>query len=380
MRLRVAVVGGGLGGCAAAIALRGVGAEVTVFEAAPAPRREGQSVSLLMNGTAAFAALRVGGQPGQRITRVSLLHSRTGRHLVTVDAAELERLQGHPYVVVPRNELLDPLLGALDGHVAYSKRAVGVANTGSGAEVHFADGSSEFADLVVAADGAHSCLRLSLWPQDGGRLLSFAFQGTVDLPPDYPSDEEVFLSMAPGAFLGTFPTTRGRIGWFIEERAGSTDRPPAPVRDYLLRRVAEGWAGPIGALIEATPEEEVAKEVYPIRVRRPPRTWGDRRIVLLGDAAHALNPALGQGTNQAFTDAVALARAVSRSGSADDVLPTYSRSRARRTTLYWRMAKTMLNPWYSTMTNSLGWTTNRMATRSWTLLTRPDPVVRETLS
>jgi FAD-dependent urate hydroxylase len=377
--MRVAVVGGGLGGTAAAVALRKVGAEVEVFEASPEPRLEGQSLSLLMNGTAAYAALGVGEVPGHRITKVAFLDHRSGQRLMTVDAGALEHRLGHPYVVVPRSDLLEPLLGALDGAVSYGKRASMVTNTDAGAEVHFADGSRTSADLVVIADGARSGLRQSLWPDDQGELFSFAFQGTVALPSDYPSSDEARLSVGPGIFTGAFPTTAGRIGWFIDQRADSSGRPPTPTRDYLLDRFAS-WPGGFASLIEATPAEEVEKEVYPIYIRRPRHTWGVGRIALLGDAAHSLNPALGQGTNQAFTDAVVLADTLRRAGSANGVLATYSRRRRLRTTAYWRLARWMLSPTFSRMSDySARWTSDDAATRSWTLLTRVDPTVRRVL-
>jgi len=278
---------------------------------------------------------------------------------------------------VSRRELLDPLLGALDGSIVYAKRATTVENTPSGAGVHFADGTSEGADLVVVADGARSALRLSLWPADQGQFFSFAFQGTVDLHPDYPSADTAFLCMGPGVFTGTFPTTNGQVGWFIDQRAEVPARPPAPVKNYLLSRFRD-WSGPLRALIEATPEEEVDAEVYPIYVRRP--RWGKGRVVLAGDAAHSLNPALGQGTNQAFTDAVALGAAVSTSRAADEVLATYSRSRSRRATMFWRMAKMTLHPALARFSDLARWNSDGMATRSWRLLTRPDPVVRAALA
>lgn len=375
--MRIAVVGGGLAGCAAAVALRNQGSEVEVFEAADQPRREGQSVSLLMNGTAAFAALGMRPQPGHRITQVTFLRRGSGRPLMTVDAAALEAHFGHPYVVVPRRELLEPLLMSLEGSITYSKAATAVRNTVSGAEISFGDGSTEEADLVVVADGARSVLRAGMWPEDAGQFFSVAFQGTAPLPSGYGSPDTVFMSVGSGALAGTFPTTEGQVGWFIDQRARSPRRPPGRIKDYLVSRFQD-WPGALPSLIGSTPEEEVEKEVYPIYVRRP--RWGEGRIVLVGDAAHAFNPALGQGTSQGFTDAIALAAAVAGAGDAGDVLGPYATSRSRRVMRLWRMAKMTLGPGVGAISEMARWNSDRMATRSWRVLTRPDPVVSSALA
>ena len=375
--MRVVIVGGGLGGCAAAIALRKVGCEVKVFEGAAQPRREGQSVSLLMSGTAAYAALDVGPQPGHRITKVTFLRRRSGRPMMNIDAASLESRFGHPYVVVPRRELLEPLLKALGDSVAFSKTATGVHDSDSSASVLFSDGSCEEADLVVVADGARSALRSALWPDDTGRFFSFAFQGTVPVPGDYGEPDRVVMCLGPGTLTGTFPTTGDQLGWVIDRRAPSPDGRPESVKDYLLSEF-EDWPGGIADLIESTPDQEVEREIYPIYVRRP--RWGQGRVVLVGDAAHSFNPAIGQGTNQAFTDAVVLADVVSRTDRAGDVLGDYAGRRDRRVTMLWRMSQMSLNPAFARFSDIARWNSDRMATRSWTVLVRPDRVVRRVVA
>lgn len=372
--MRAAVIGGGLGGCAAAIGLRAVGVDVTVFESADRMRREGESISLHPNGTAALAALGVPNPPGQRIEKITMLNRRSGKALLTIDMAEVERRTGRPYVVIPREDMLGVLIDRLDDGVVYSKRCVAVSHTGSGATAEFADGTTASADLVVGADGSRSVIRSLVWPEDTSKPFSTAWQATVPLPADHPSPTEALLSFAPGTITGIFPTTKDRLLWFIEDRRLRSTGDSSEDKLALLERFGS-WGGALPAAIDAAQGQTI--RIDQVYVRRPPKQWGRGAVTLAGDAAHALSPSIGQGTNQAFCDAVALAVAVRHAPSTKDALDRYRRSRHRRASAYWWWARLTMAP---AAGPSIGlnqrMATDAVATRYWSKATGPDPVVR----
>jgi 2-polyprenyl-6-methoxyphenol hydroxylase-like FAD-dependent oxidoreductase len=338
----VAVVGGGLGGCGAAIGLAGIGLDVSVFEAAPAVRLEGESISLLSNGTSALAALGVAGRYGHRIARLEFLARRgDGRALTHVDTAEIERRTGFPYVVIPRAEMLQLLIERLQVPISYGKRCVGISASAAGAEISFADGTSTAADLVVAADGTRSVLREALWPEDQSKAFSTAWQGTVAMPSDYGEPQVAVVVPGPGLTTGAFPTTTGRVAFFVESRTGLSDTTGQDDRSMLLRELA-AEPGPLRALVERSDATGIRRdEVY---LRPPPRRRARRGVFLVADAAHTLSPSVGQGTNLAFEDAVALALAIRDHEDLESAGRAYSRSRQRRAKALWRLAKLSTDP------------------------------------
>jgi len=372
--MKAIVVGGGLGGCAAAVGLLAAGHDVTVYEAAGTMREEGESISLFANGLAALGALGVQEHFGHRISRLTFLLRKTGRPATSVNMTAIERKTGYPYVLVPRCDVLEILAGRLGEQVIYGKRCVGVTSAPDGATIHFADGTEASSDLVVAADGSRSILRQSLWPEDQSQRFSMAWQGTVALPDDYPSPEEVFIVVGPGTVAGAFPTTEDRAIFVVEDRAG-LDLPTENVKETLLERYGR-WPRPIVSLVEAiAPDAIRADEVF---ISRPPRSWAKDRVFLLGDAAHSFSSSIGQGTNQAFEDAVALAQAAGAGSDLDQAGRRYTRSRHRRATLYWQYARLATQPALSRV-NELNQrlTPSSVTTMSWHRVTRPSRQVRK---
>lgn len=334
--MKAVVIGGGLGGCAAAIALRGIGWDVEVFEASERTRREGESISLWSNGTAALARMGIDDPPGEPIGTLRF-QDRRGTRLGEADIAGLSLRLGYPNITVPREEMLGRLVAQLASPVNYAKRAVRVTTDTDTPHVVFADGSEVGGDLVVAADGVHSVLRSALWPGDGPVFLGAGiWQATAERPSGYPA-RLVSCTIAGGTFVGAFPTAGNRVNWFIDEHAGS----PAAASDAAgLGHRFGNWPAPLPALLAATDPEQI--RFYPIYGRRPRRHWVRGRVALLGDAAHAMAPALGQGAGQAFVDAVVLARSVAGHRNLDDGLRAYGRQRSRVARAYWRAAKVSL--------------------------------------
>jgi 2-polyprenyl-6-methoxyphenol hydroxylase-like FAD-dependent oxidoreductase len=295
------VIGAGIGGLAAAIGLQRAGAEVAVFERAEQVRTVGSGLSLFGNGFTALDALGLGDQvralaaPG--VDLAAGQRRPDGRWLSRTPAEAIAQLG-----IVHRAELHRLLVGALAPGSLRLGAAVGEVSP-AGTELTVA-GSVERFDVVVAADGIHSRVRSS-WPGDPGLRYSgySAWRGVTDRPVDLRG--AAGETWGRGLRFGLAPLADGRVYWF-----GVASMPAGTVLDDeagTARRLFSGWHAPIAHLLDATPPSAVTRlDVHDLA--GPVPTFRRGRCVLLGDAAHAMTPDLGQGANQALEDAATLTR------------------------------------------------------------------------
>lgn len=331
--MRVVVVGAGIGGLATAVGLQRAGADVAVLEQADGPRGTGSGLSIFGNGWTALDALGLGGQAralallGMGGLR-SVQRTPDGTVLTSMPPSAVARLG-----VVHRADLHDLLLASLGpGTVRHGTRVAAVSEDGH--DVVLADGSRERADVVVAADGISSGIRAA-WPQDPGlRYAGYvAWRGVTATPVNLLG--AAGETWGRGRRLGLTPLRDGRVYWYATE----TTPPGSAVGDAhaeVVQRFAS-WHAPVAAVLAATPPAVVTR--LDVRdLARPLPTFRRGRCVLLGDAAHAMTPDLGQGANQALEDAVTLARLL-RMRPVDDALAEYDRLRRPRTRRLSRAAR-----------------------------------------
>ncbi|HEY5877712.1 MAG TPA: FAD-dependent monooxygenase [Nakamurella sp.] len=338
VNLRVGVVGGGIGGLATAIGLQRAGADVTVFERSEQPAVSGSGLSLFGNGLTALAALGLD-RPAREIGAVSGglgvdapagQRRPDGRWL-----ARLPRAATQSVAVVHRADLHRILLDALEPGTLRAGQAVHRVST-DGRTV-LLPGEPQSFDVVVAADGVRSRVRRA-WPGDPGvRYAGYvAWRGVTDRPVEVSSGSGE--TVGRGLRFGIAPLADGRVYWFaVVSQSSDVPAPDGP--DLALDRFG-GWHRPIRALIEATPPDGIhALPIDELAGRLPSFVRG--RCVLLGDAAHAMTPNLGQGGNQALEDAVTLAALLSGPGRIDDALAEYDRLRRPRTQRIARQASVL---------------------------------------
>ncbi|GGL96091.1 MULTISPECIES: FAD-dependent oxidoreductase [Micromonospora] len=346
------VVGAGLGGLAVAGALSGSGWQVTLLERADRVRPEPTAVVLWPNGVRALRALGLDAALAAISTPLpdGGVRRPDGQWLVQPRPASAERTP----LVAHREDLYDALIAALGDRVDL-RTGVTIRSVRAepGERPVVGDGRQTFtADLVVAADGTDSVLRRQLAPATGvvssGCVTWAAVVPWYQVPPavaDRPAGGEVlgagyrFVS-AP---LGRHSSTgRGGVHW-IATAAGAPRPEPPETQLTLLRRWYAGWPEPVAGLLAATdPAALVQRE---IRELRPlPRTYafpaGPGGVVLLGDAAHAMPPHLGQGACLAFEDAATL-QSLARELSLPDTLTAYDRARRSRAATVVRQTRRM---------------------------------------
>jgi 2-polyprenyl-6-methoxyphenol hydroxylase-like FAD-dependent oxidoreductase len=299
------VIGGGIGGLATAIALRGAGIEARVFERASEVREVGAGLSLWPNGLRALDAIGLGDAVRRLSVRDmdSALRSWRGRVLVAANGVELERLLGDVSLIIHRGDLLALLAGALPADaITTSAPCIGFDEDEGGVTARFAGGGEARGDLLVGADGIHSAVRSQLWGAAAPRYAGYtAWRAVV------PFDHRRLapgISIGRGCQFGQAPMAGGMVYWFASHSRPAGSRAAAGWRAELLDLFGK-WHAPITDLIASTPDEDILQNDI---IDRPPiDAWGRGRVTLLGDAAHAMTPNLGQGANQALEDAQALA-------------------------------------------------------------------------
>jgi len=330
MERKAIIVGAGIGGLSASIALRAAGFRTIVVERAPELRAVGAGIALWPNAVLALRRLGVGAAVEAAGAAVidGGLRSWRGAPLAASAAAELDRHFGAPLVMVHRAALLAALLTEVDEEdVRLGSEVVALRQDAHAAEIRLSDGSVLRGDVVIGADGLRSRIRAELVGDGDPRYSGYtAWRGVL------PVDAGLLPRMLFGewwgkrALFGIAPLGGSQTHWWASRR--TAERPAGdPLDDKLdLARAFAAWQEPIPEMIDSTMPEAILST--PLYDRRPLRRWSDGRVALLGDAAHPMLPNLGQGACQAIADAVALAHALSTEPDVTTALSRYSARRA----------------------------------------------------
>ena len=318
-RLTIGIIGAGIGGLCAAIALQQAGHSVEVFEQAKAFMRVGADINLTPNAVRALDGLGIGdgvrqfaARPTHRISRMWDSGEETSR-LEMSDAAE--RKYGAPQLTIHRADLLQVLAEAFPlEQVHFARRAEAVNREAGKVQISFTDGTQATVDVLIGADGIHSVVRSALFGEEHPRFTGVvAYRAVVpaEKVAHVPNIQAFTKWWGPDAHsqIVTFPLNQGRDIFIFATTAQDSwhlESWTTPGNVAELRTHYANYHPDARALLEAC--DEVLKTA--LYERDPLPYWAANGLVLLGDAAHPMMPFMAQGAGQAIEDAVVLARAL----------------------------------------------------------------------
>jgi 2-polyprenyl-6-methoxyphenol hydroxylase-like FAD-dependent oxidoreductase len=348
--MRALIAGAGIAGLTSAIALRQRGVETLILERAGSAReiQVGGCIHVWHNGMRGLQRLDVGERllelAGEAavVDRAEFWTAR-GRLMYGWSVRDIEQRVHSPTFGVRRPDLHRVLLDAVEeGLVQFDESCVGFEQDNDGVRVRLASGREERGDVLIGADGLRSTLRAALPGATEPRYAGYVSWQAI---------ARVSTDVAP---VGLFRVLWGRGARFLFYRIGpeevyweGTFAAPAggadaegQRRENALERF-RGWPAPVETILQATEEAAISRaDMYD---RPPSKQWGLGRVTLVGDAAHAMTNAVGQGANQAIEDSLVLARCLAGQTDPAAALRSYEAARMPRATqfasLSWALAR-----------------------------------------
>jgi salicylate hydroxylase/6-hydroxynicotinate 3-monooxygenase len=339
-KLKVAIIGAGMGGLAAAAALRKVGHDVTVYEQARQFTRLGAGIQI---GCNAMHVLRGLGLEDRLRTDTFYPRSWNNRDWKSGEVMfdilfgrEAEQAYGAPYLLAHRGDLHAALASAVPPEIVkLAHRLTGIDQTADGVRLSFDDGSVVTADAAIGADGVHSVVKAALFGDDEPNFTGRIAYRTVfpvallkgvevlNCTKWWGEDRHVVMyPVKPDRSEIYFVTSQPEPGFNLESWSATGDV-------KLLREAFEAFHPEARAVIDAAPS--VHKR--PLVDRDPLDDWVDGKVALLGDACHPMTPYMAQGAAMAIEDAAILSRCldgVDRDG-VEKALARYAATRKERT-------------------------------------------------
>lgn len=333
--MKAIVIGGGIGGACAAIALKRFGIETAVYEAVKEIKPVGAAISIWPNGVKCLnylgmkeAIRELGGQ----MRYMAYKDYRQGQTMTRFSMQPLIDSVGEQPYPVARAELQNMLLDTYGrDSVQFGKRVTRIAQSADSVTAWFDDGTSATGDLLIAADGTHSTVReYVLGHATERRYAGYVnWNGLVSIDESIAPADQWTTFVGEGKRVSLMPVSGNRFYFFFDvplAKGLAEDR--STVRDDLQRYFA-GWADPVQKLIaQIDPQTTNRVEIHDID---PFMQLVKGRVALLGDSGHSTTPDIGQGGCAAMEDAVVLANMLqNHSLGIEDALLRYQQKRAYR--------------------------------------------------
>lgn len=337
--ISVAVVGGGIGGLAAALSLRRAGIDVHVYEQAKVLSEVGAGIQISPNASRILHGLGLAGALAKMGVKPLAWHQRRwddGRTLLRTPLAEaMEAAFGTPYYQMHRADVLDTLASALPAdrlHVGH--RLTAMVDHRERIDAEFENGTRIDVDALVGADGIHSAVRRLLFGPEAAHFTGcVAYRGLVPADRLAHLDLEVTAQvwMGPGKhFVHYFVQDRRLVNFVAIMEQGTWTRESWTDRGDIADALSafEGWHPQVRGILGAVEETFI----WALFDRKPMARWSVGRATLLGDACHAMLPFMAQGAAQAIEDGATLAACLSQvgAGNVPDALRRYETLRLPR--------------------------------------------------
>jgi 2-polyprenyl-6-methoxyphenol hydroxylase-like FAD-dependent oxidoreductase len=309
MKIPGIIIGGGIAGLTAAIAMQRLGTRLKVYESAPEIKPLGAGIWMAPNAMQVFHRLGVadkinaGGVPLNNIQVVD----DGMRPIMRTNQERVRQKFGCTTTAIRRSGLQEILLSEIDpGDVLLSKTCVSITEEDDNLTVNFSDGTSVKAGFVIAADGIHSAVREQIFP--GVKFAGtghIVWRGISAINLKHKYKKAIMEAWAHGVRFGFSEIADGMVDWFVVEKGG----PATLQREGLKERLQDifkNFAYPLPDILQAADEQKMIRNE--ITDFDPIPKWSKRNICLIGDAAHASTPYMGQGGCQAVEDAYVIAK------------------------------------------------------------------------
>lgn len=342
--MNIAIIGAGLGGLTAALALQRLGQTVTVYERAAQLGEVGAGITLHPNATKvmAYVGLIDALVPNAiAVQHSAIKHFKTNAVLVETKkgAAHVEKFGANLYQI-HRADVSAALEAAVRKNDPRSIRAgyglVDFHQTPNNVVMTFENGVTQTADLMIGCDGIKSVVRTKAFspapPEFTGRI---AYRGII--PRSAVTDEMIWpgsgIWIGPGRTFGKYLMRSGTLVNYVatvrkDEWAAEGWNTPATHAEMLADFA--GWHTHVQELIKRTPLETAIK--WGLFAHAPLKTWCQARVAVMGDAAHPMLPFMGQGAAMAMEDGVILARCIAETPDPIEALKRFERARIERAT------------------------------------------------
>ena len=334
----VAVIGGGIGGSAAALSLLKAGFDVEVYERASVLREVGAGIVLTPNATRVLHGLGFAAELAALGVAARAWRQRRWDDGKTLMYSAVAPPAGAPalFCTSHRSDVLAMLAGKLPRERLHlGHRLTGFAERSGRVEMQFDNGATASADIMIGADGIHSTVRELLFGAESPRFTGcVAYRGLVPAERlahlDLPIESQIW--MGPGKHFVHYPVAAGRLVNFVclIDRDGWTKESwtePGEVADALAAYA--GWHEQVRLIISSVEETFV----WGLFDRAPLAHWSVGRVTLLGDACHPMLPFLAQGAAQAIEDGATLAGVLGQGSDVVEALRRYETLRLPRTSL-----------------------------------------------
>ncbi|MEH6307600.1 FAD-dependent monooxygenase [Olivibacter sp. CPCC 100613] len=332
--MKIAIVGAGIGGLCTAVALQKLDLNVHVYEAAPQIKPLGAGIGLAANAILGLKRLGIAQEVydrGQPVSSLRMLDA-DGKIISNQNTELLGPAFANANMVIHRAELHEVLLSKLiPNSLHLGKKLLSFKQAEKEFILYFSDGSQAIADLLIAADGIRSVIRQQLIPDSKPRYAGYTCWRAVIENPNIDLNESVSAETwtAVGR-VGMSALPNNRIYWYCCMKAEQNNTYMKKMMPSELAAYFRNVHPPIAEVIRNTaPEQLIWSDVFDIRPLK--HFVYEKNIVLLGDAAHATTPNMGQGACQAIEDAVILATCIAKKGSVVTALDEYEKRRVKRT-------------------------------------------------